>query len=207
MTVPAVIANAVSDALSPLGIRINELPMTPDPPARLIGARARGGRSARPARETTAFDYHAPRTVDEALALLAPLRRRGEDPGRRPEPDAAAQLPAVAARGPRRPQPHRRAGPHPRGRRPRAVRRDDAPADDRVLAGRRAAPAAARRGHAVGRPSAHPHARHHRRLASPTPTRRRSTRPCWRRSTARSSSGGRGASASLARGASSSRPI
>jgi 2-furoyl-CoA dehydrogenase large subunit len=29
MTVPAVIANAVSDALSPLGIRINELPMTP----------------------------------------------------------------------------------------------------------------------------------------------------------------------------------
>ena len=29
MTVPAVIANAVSDALSPLGIRITELPMTP----------------------------------------------------------------------------------------------------------------------------------------------------------------------------------
>ena len=29
MTVPAVIANAVSDALKPLGIRINELPMTP----------------------------------------------------------------------------------------------------------------------------------------------------------------------------------
>ena len=29
MTVPAVIANAVSDALSPLGIKINELPMTP----------------------------------------------------------------------------------------------------------------------------------------------------------------------------------
>jgi 2-furoyl-CoA dehydrogenase large subunit len=30
MTVPAVIANAVSDALSPLGVRITELPMTPD---------------------------------------------------------------------------------------------------------------------------------------------------------------------------------
>src|SRR2546422_1076806 len=29
MTVPAVIANAVSDALAPPGIRINELPMTP----------------------------------------------------------------------------------------------------------------------------------------------------------------------------------
>jgi len=27
--VPAVIANAVSDALSPLGITINDLPMTP----------------------------------------------------------------------------------------------------------------------------------------------------------------------------------
>jgi 2-furoyl-CoA dehydrogenase large subunit len=29
MTVPAVLANAVSDALSPLGIRIRELPITP----------------------------------------------------------------------------------------------------------------------------------------------------------------------------------
>ena len=29
MTVPAVIANAVSDALAPLGIRINQLPMAP----------------------------------------------------------------------------------------------------------------------------------------------------------------------------------
>jgi 2-furoyl-CoA dehydrogenase large subunit len=29
MTVPAVLANAVSDALSPLGIRITELPITP----------------------------------------------------------------------------------------------------------------------------------------------------------------------------------
>jgi 2-furoyl-CoA dehydrogenase large subunit len=29
MTVPAVIANAVSDALAPLGVRINQLPMSP----------------------------------------------------------------------------------------------------------------------------------------------------------------------------------
>jgi 2-furoyl-CoA dehydrogenase large subunit len=36
MTVPAVIANAVSDALAPLGVRINELPMTPDRLWRLI---------------------------------------------------------------------------------------------------------------------------------------------------------------------------
>jgi 2-furoyl-CoA dehydrogenase large subunit len=36
MTVPAVIANAVSDALAPLGVRITELPMTPDRLWRLI---------------------------------------------------------------------------------------------------------------------------------------------------------------------------
>jgi CO/xanthine dehydrogenase Mo-binding subunit len=29
MTVPAVIANAVSDALAPLGVHITELPMSP----------------------------------------------------------------------------------------------------------------------------------------------------------------------------------
>jgi CO/xanthine dehydrogenase Mo-binding subunit len=29
MTVPAVIANAVSDALAPIGVRISELPMSP----------------------------------------------------------------------------------------------------------------------------------------------------------------------------------
>jgi 2-furoyl-CoA dehydrogenase large subunit len=36
MTVPAVIANAVGDALAPLGVRITELPMTPDRLWRLI---------------------------------------------------------------------------------------------------------------------------------------------------------------------------
>jgi len=44
MTVPAVIANAVSDALAPLGIRISELPMTPARIHELI-KNARGGRS------------------------------------------------------------------------------------------------------------------------------------------------------------------
>jgi carbon-monoxide dehydrogenase large subunit len=40
---PAAIANAVSDALSPLGIEINELPVTPERLFRLIeAARARG---------------------------------------------------------------------------------------------------------------------------------------------------------------------
>jgi 2-furoyl-CoA dehydrogenase large subunit len=48
MTVPAVIANAVSDALSPLGIRITELPMTPSRLWRLIDDARRAGRT-RPA--------------------------------------------------------------------------------------------------------------------------------------------------------------
>ena len=47
MTVPAVIANAVSDALAPLGIRINELPMTPTRLWELI-ERARGAASGQP---------------------------------------------------------------------------------------------------------------------------------------------------------------
>jgi hypothetical protein len=42
MTVSAVIANAVSDALAPLGIRINELPITP---SKLWKAIERAGRS------------------------------------------------------------------------------------------------------------------------------------------------------------------
>ena len=44
MTVPAVIANAVSDALGPLGIRITELPMTPSRLHALIQAARLAGR-------------------------------------------------------------------------------------------------------------------------------------------------------------------
>ena len=43
MTVPAVIANAVTDALTPLGVRITELPMSPRRLWRLIDdARKKG---------------------------------------------------------------------------------------------------------------------------------------------------------------------
>jgi len=45
MTVPAVIANAVSDALAPLGISITELPMTPSRLHALIQAARPGGRA------------------------------------------------------------------------------------------------------------------------------------------------------------------
>jgi 2-furoyl-CoA dehydrogenase large subunit len=48
MTVPAVIANAVSDALAPLGVRINALPMTPARIHALL-ERARAGAPARTA--------------------------------------------------------------------------------------------------------------------------------------------------------------
>jgi 2-furoyl-CoA dehydrogenase large subunit len=44
MTVPAVVANAVGDALSPLGVRINELPLTPDRLWGLIQTARAGGR-------------------------------------------------------------------------------------------------------------------------------------------------------------------
>jgi 2-furoyl-CoA dehydrogenase large subunit len=59
MTVPAVIANAVSDALAPLGIRINELPMTPsklwtamDRACRSHAASAAGHPRSKPASRT-----------------------------------------------------------------------------------------------------------------------------------------------------------
>ena len=41
---PAAIANAVADALAPLGIEITELPVTPERLFRLLAARARRAR-------------------------------------------------------------------------------------------------------------------------------------------------------------------
>jgi 2-furoyl-CoA dehydrogenase large subunit len=46
MTVPAVIANAVSDALHPLGIGITELPMSPTRLWQLIEGARRAGRAS-----------------------------------------------------------------------------------------------------------------------------------------------------------------
>jgi CO/xanthine dehydrogenase Mo-binding subunit len=43
MIAPAALASAVEDALAPLGVRIDELPMTPERLATLVDA-ARGGR-------------------------------------------------------------------------------------------------------------------------------------------------------------------
>ena len=42
---PAAIANAIADALSPLGIEINELPVTPERLFRLIEAARKGRRT------------------------------------------------------------------------------------------------------------------------------------------------------------------
>ncbi len=71
MTVPAVIANAVSDALAPLGIRINELPMTP---SRLWHAIDR-------ARQSQAGS-HDPTTVNRATVDRADRSHAASEAGR-----------------------------------------------------------------------------------------------------------------------------
>ena len=59
---PAAIANALADALSPLGVEINELPMTPERLFRLIeAARAKSESEAR-SLEAAAMDLQSERT-------------------------------------------------------------------------------------------------------------------------------------------------
>ena len=60
-----------------------------------------------------AFEYVAAGSYDEAVRLLARKRRRGQDPGRRAEPDADAQPPARPPRTAHRHQPGRPAPAHP----------------------------------------------------------------------------------------------
>jgi 2-furoyl-CoA dehydrogenase large subunit len=74
MTVPAVIANAVSDALAPLGIRINELPMTP---SRLWQAMDRARRSQARSHNPTTVDRA---TADRATVDRATVDRAGRSP-------------------------------------------------------------------------------------------------------------------------------
>ena len=68
---PAAVANAIADALAPLGVTITRLPLTPgdDRGADRRGAGGDGGRTMKPA----PFDYHAPDTIDGGLQLLAEL--------------------------------------------------------------------------------------------------------------------------------------
>ena len=63
------------------------------------------------------FDYHAPKTLPEALALLGAARRGGQGPLRRTEPAAAAQAPLRPAGAPRGHRPHPRPRLHQGGRR------------------------------------------------------------------------------------------
>ena len=60
---PACITNAIEDALAPLGVKVREQHL---PPSRILSL-ARDGAGMK----TPAFEYHAPRTVDEVVALLA----------------------------------------------------------------------------------------------------------------------------------------
>ncbi len=61
---PACITNAIEDALAPLGVRVREQHL---PPARMLELLGHGGGPMK----TPHFEYHAPRTVDEVLGLLA----------------------------------------------------------------------------------------------------------------------------------------
>ena len=85
------------------------------------------------------FEYVAPDSLEEALAVLGGARRRRQAAGRRPEPDSGDELPARAAGAADRPQPRRRARPRRAdGRRRPAHRRDDAAAPARARSRRRA---------------------------------------------------------------------
>ena len=110
------------------------------------------------------FDYHDPRSVDEALALLAEHGDEGKVLAGRPEPRPAAQLPPRPSRAPDRPQPHRLAGRHPARGRHAADRRDDPPVDARASPLVAAQLAAADRGAALRRARPDPQPRDRRRL-------------------------------------------
>ncbi len=111
-----------------------------------------------------AFDYHAPRSVSEAVGLLGSRRQAA---GRRPQPAADDEAALRAARAPDRPEPHRRAARHLRGRRRRRHRCDDGrerPDRQRHPAGQGAA---AGRGAEADRRPAGAQPRHHRRRHRP----------------------------------------
>ncbi len=95
----AAVANAVIDALGPLGIRHLDMPYT----AQTVW-RAMQCREGRPGVIPAAFEYQRPASVDEALQARR-LRRRREGPRRRPEPPAAAQDAAGERRHARRHRP------------------------------------------------------------------------------------------------------
>ena len=80
------------------------------------------------------FRYEAPRTIAEAIDLLASRRRRGQGAGRRPEPGAADEAALRLARADRRHQQPARPGlPPDRRRRHDPGRRTVPPRDARAL--------------------------------------------------------------------------
>ena len=164
MTVPAVIANAVSDALAPARHQHHRAADDAIAPARAHP----GGPPGRPGVKPPRFEYHAPTTIDEAVALLA--RYGGEAKvlagGQSLMPLLNFRLSRPAALDRR--EPHRAAGLRARGQRHTsrfgAMTRQRTIEFSPVVA---PAPAAPDRGDALGRSPADPLARHHRRLARP----------------------------------------
>ena len=106
---PAAVANAIADALAPLGVTITRLPLSPSTIVALIdeAARGDGGRRMKPA----PFDYHAPDTIDDVLAAARRPRRR-QGARRRPELHPAAVDAPRRVRACRRPPPRRGAPRH-----------------------------------------------------------------------------------------------
>ena len=68
---PAAVANAIADALAPLGVTITRLPLSPATIVDLIDE-AQAVDRRRPMKPAP-FDYHAPDTIDEVLQLLTDL--------------------------------------------------------------------------------------------------------------------------------------
>ncbi len=85
----AAVANAVVDALSPLGIRHLDMPYTA--PDRVASHPVREGR---PGMIPAAFGYQRPATLDEALAALAASNGSAKVHRRRDEPAAADEAAA-----------------------------------------------------------------------------------------------------------------
>ena len=67
---PAAVANAIADALAPLGVTITRLPLSP---ATIVGLIDEAGGEPATAVKPAPFDYHAPDTIDGVLQLLTDL--------------------------------------------------------------------------------------------------------------------------------------
>ena len=198
----AAVANAVIDALSPLGHPATST--CPTRPDRLAGDPGREGRrrdgrrrpnerlerEGRPGMIPAAFDYTRPTSLDEAVAAVG-KRRQGDRRG--PQHPAAAQAAGRRSGSAHRHRSHRGAEGLPVAARWR--RRDRGPDDLRRVAGGNDRPGGGR-GDRLDRRRPGPQPRARSAVRSPTPIRRPTRRRSPSRTAARPFSAGRVASGS-----------